>query len=147
MAILAPAPSARPHERPEQRPPEKRPTVSVNEFDRQVGRRIRQLRVVAGKSQSELAQLLGLTFQQVQKYEKGINKISVENLWRLGQHFGVTLAFFVEGGELPGLPERNGEHGRLRLELSRALEQVGSVRVLRGLLALVRSFDRAELED
>jgi transcriptional regulator with XRE-family HTH domain len=139
MAILATAPSARPPERPKTAPP-----TRVNDFDRQVGRRIRQLRVIAGKSQSELAQLLGLTFQQVQKYEKGINKISVENLWCLGQHFGVTLAFFVDGGELPGLPERNGEHGRVRLELSRAIERVSSVRLLRGLLALVRSFDGAE---
>ena len=89
----------------------------------QVGQRIRNLRVVHGKSQSALGAVLGLTFQQIQKYERGANRISVENLWLIARHFGVEVTYFFETVERSPQDEaenivfldKNVENNRLRL--------------------------------
>jgi transcriptional regulator with XRE-family HTH domain len=67
------------------------------------------------KSQEEIAKALGLTFQQVQKYEKGANRISASRLQHLCKILGVQVPFFFEG--LPDMPEIDDErcsryHGR-----------------------------------
>ncbi len=73
----------------------------ATDVDDYVGRRIRQRRVELGLSQSELANALGITFQQVQKYENGSNRVSAGRLYAIAQNLGVTLDYFVEGVELP----------------------------------------------
>ena len=113
----------------------------------QVGQRIRNLRVVHGKSQSALGAVLGLTFQQVQKYERGANRISVENLWLIAQHFEVEVTYFFEKvartpadeGENIVFLDKSIENNRLRLEIGRGLQRVQSAKILRGLLTLIRS--------
>jgi transcriptional regulator with XRE-family HTH domain len=113
-----------------------------SDFDRHIGRRLRQLRLSSGKSQTELGQLIGLTFQQVQKYEKGTNRVSLENLWRLAQHFGVDLDYFLDGADQAPVSavDRARDSARLRLEIARSLEQIDSATVLHGLLGVIRSF-------
>lgn len=66
-------------------------------FDRQIGRTLRTLRQSRGLSQERVAALLGVTFQQVQKYENGANRLPVEKLYRLHRHFGVPLDYFFAG--------------------------------------------------
>ncbi len=67
--------------------------------DVHVGRRARERRTLEGMSQSAVAEKLGLTFQQLQKYERGHNRISASRLYELAQLFDVPVAYFYEGME------------------------------------------------
>jgi transcriptional regulator with XRE-family HTH domain len=114
--------------------------LTSEQFNRHVGRRVREIRLRAGKSQEEMGALIGVTFQQIQKYEKGANKISLENLWRLCQVLGVEVEFFLPGGEAAGLAAGSSIGStRLRLEIARAVQHIGSAQLLRNVLNIVRS--------
>lgn len=65
-------------------------------IDVHVGRRMRERRTLLGLSQSNLADKVGLTFQQIQKYERGTNRISASRLWQLGEVLGVPISWFFE---------------------------------------------------
>ena len=65
--------------------------------DRHVGRRVYERRLSLGYSQSDLGRGLGLTFQQVQKYEKGVNRISSSKLWDISRFLDVPIGWFFEG--------------------------------------------------
>lgn len=78
--------------------------------DKHVGRRVAERRVALGYNQSDLGRALGVTFQQVQKYEKGSNRISASKLWQVAQFFKVDPAYFFEGlYAQPGMAEGEGE--------------------------------------
>src|SRR5216684_3293407 len=77
-------------------------TKSPNPIDRHVGTRVRMRRMMLGMSQTALGDALGITFQQVQKYEKGTNRIGASRLQHLSHILGVRVAFFFEG--LPHAP-------------------------------------------
>ncbi len=68
-----------------------------NPIDRYVGSRVRMRRVILGMSQEKLGEALGLTFQQVQKYEKGANRIGASRLQQISRTLDVPPAFFLEG--------------------------------------------------
>jgi transcriptional regulator with XRE-family HTH domain len=72
----------------------------INSVDKHVGARLRMRRLMLDKSQSELGVALGLTFQQVQKYEKGANRVSASRLQHLANILGVPVSFFFEGAPL-----------------------------------------------
>lgn len=67
-----------------------------NPIDTHVGARIRLRRTMLGLSQEKLAEKLGITFQQVQKYERGLNRVGASRLWDLAQVLDVSVAFFYE---------------------------------------------------
>ena len=67
--------------------------------DIHVGKRVRERRVSLGMSQANLGEYLGLTFQQIQKYERGVNRISASRLWVLSHLFKVPVEWFFEGLE------------------------------------------------
>jgi transcriptional regulator with XRE-family HTH domain len=69
-----------------------------NDVDRQVGSRVRMRRMLIGMSQEKLGVALGLTFQQVQKYEKGTNRISASRLQQIAHVLGVSIDFLYGGG-------------------------------------------------
>ena len=76
-----------------------------NPVDKHVGGRVRMRRMMLSMSQETLGDELGLTFQQVQKYEKGINRISASRLQALSQILQVSVPFFFDGAPtLPGAP-------------------------------------------
>jgi transcriptional regulator with XRE-family HTH domain len=77
-----------------------------NYIDVHVGHRIRMRRQFVGMSQEKLGELLGITFQQVQKYEKGSNRISASRLYFTAKILGVPVQFFFD--DLPGVDEREG---------------------------------------
>jgi transcriptional regulator with XRE-family HTH domain len=78
----------------------------VNPIDKHVGSRARMRRLMLNMSQTQIAEALGLTFQQVQKYEKGTNRISASRLQQLCRILQVPIAFFFEGARRAlGLPE------------------------------------------
>lgn len=66
-------------------------------IDRYVGSRVRARRVGLRMSQTKLGNAIGVTFQQVQKYENGTNRIGASNLYKIGRTLGVDVAFFFEG--------------------------------------------------
>ncbi len=68
-----------------------------NPVDVHVGKRIRERRVSLGMSQTDIGEYLGLTFQQIQKYERGANRISASKLWALSNLFEVPIEWFFEG--------------------------------------------------
>ncbi|GGX50670.1 transcriptional regulator [Tateyamaria omphalii] len=65
--------------------------------DVHVGKRIRQRRWLIGMTQQKLADMVGIKFQQIQKYETGANRVSASRLWDIGEAMGVPAAFFFEG--------------------------------------------------
>jgi transcriptional regulator with XRE-family HTH domain len=69
-------------------------TKAPNPIDRHVGSRVRMRRMLIGMSQEKLGEALGLTFQQVQKYEKGTNRIGASRLHRIATVLGVPIEFF-----------------------------------------------------
>ena len=73
-----------------------------NLIDKHVGRRIRWRRRELKLSQEKLGEMLGLTFQQVQKYEKGVNRISAGRLFEVGKVLDVTINYFYQGVEEVG---------------------------------------------
>jgi transcriptional regulator with XRE-family HTH domain len=75
---------------------------SPNPTDKHVGSRVRMRRLMLGMSQEKLGDVLGLTFQQVQKYEKGTNRIAASRLQHLAQILQVPVAFFFEGAPQAG---------------------------------------------
>lgn len=72
------------------------PQGEPNPIDVHVGNRIRLRRTLLGLSQEKLASLLGLTFQQVQKYERGMNRVGASRLWDIGKVLEVPIGFFYE---------------------------------------------------
>jgi transcriptional regulator with XRE-family HTH domain len=76
--------------------------ISAQEIDQHVGQRVRARRRMANMSQQVLADALGLTFQQVQKYERGSNRISASKLFQISQFLEVPVSFFFE----PNTPRR-----------------------------------------
>lgn len=72
------------------------PDGAPNPIDVHVGNRIRLRRQLLGLSQEKLAEMLGLTFQQVQKYERGMNRVGASRLWDIGKVLEVPVGFFYE---------------------------------------------------
>jgi transcriptional regulator with XRE-family HTH domain len=81
------------------------PKNGLHPTDKHVGQRVRMRRLMLGLSQTKLADALGLTFQQVQKYEKGANRIGGSRLQHISQILQVPPAFFFEG-----VPQARDEH-------------------------------------
>lgn len=70
--------------------------------DIHVGKRIRHRRWMVGMTQQQLAEKVGIKFQQIQKYETGMNRVSASRLWDISGALGVPVAFFFEGLEGQG---------------------------------------------
>lgn len=118
-------------------PVEKDPRA-VTAIDHYIGVQIRARRIARGLSQDKLAELIGLTFQQVQKYEKGVNRVSAATLCRIAKELGVridaltpptnntiadeSIAQVSAFAELaPFLPRLNPEGRQLLIEIARTL--------------------------
>jgi transcriptional regulator with XRE-family HTH domain len=75
-----------------------------NPIDKHVGARVRMRRLMVGLSQTKLGDALNVTFQQVQKYEKGANRIGASRLQQLARVLGVPPAYFFDGAPSGGVP-------------------------------------------
>ena len=124
----------------------------ANPMDVHVGARVRLRRMLLGMSQEKLGEHLGLTFQQVQKYEKGVNRIGASRLFDLARVLGVPVQFFYDeaplatGAMSSGFAEQPGESyvveflaTREGLELNKAFARITDHRVRRSIVELVRS--------
>src|SRR4030088_1756397 len=74
---------------------------ALNSIDKHVGSRVRTRRMMLGMSQTTLGDALGITFQQVQKYEKGTNRVSASRLQHISHILQVPVPFFFEGAPHP----------------------------------------------
>ena len=133
-----------------------------NPIDVHVGKRLRLRRTLLGMSQERLGDLLGLTFQQIQKYERGVNRIGSSRLYELGQILDVPVSFFFDdmvGSRLPGAGQglaedgagfdRNGEgtlllERRETLELIRAYYRITDSQVRKRLFELAKALGNPE---
>lgn len=91
--------------------------------DAHVGKRIRHRRWMVGMTQQQLADKVGIKFQQIQKYETGMNRVSASRLWDVAEALGVTISFFFEGlNEASGTLQNGGDilADREALELVRS---------------------------
>ena len=118
-----------------------------------VGSRVRLRRMLLGMSQERLGESMGLTFQQVQKYEKGVNRIGASRLFQISKILDVPVQFFFEeaphigpGSQVRGMAETNSEgfileflNSREGLELNRAFVKIGDAKVRKGIVDLVRA--------
>jgi transcriptional regulator with XRE-family HTH domain len=96
-----------------------RPGQRANAADRHVGARIRERRVMMGLSQQQLAKMIGVTYQQAHKYERGLNRISAGRLFEIGQVLGVPVSWFFEGLMPEGETQEASPRQRMCLELAR----------------------------
>jgi transcriptional regulator with XRE-family HTH domain len=87
--------------------------------DRHVGARIRERRVMMGLSQQQLARMIGVTYQQAHKYERGLNRISAGRLFEIAQVLGVPVSYFFEGLRSEGEAQEISPRQRMCLELAR----------------------------
>ncbi len=121
----------------------------ANAMDIHVGSRVRLRRMLIGMSQEKLGEMLGLTFQQVQKYEKGVNRIGAGRLHELGQVMSVPVQFFYEdapGSAAAGFAEPSSENyvadflnSKEGIELNKAFQRITDHKVRRSIVDLVRS--------
>jgi len=130
----------------------------ANPVDVHVGTRVRLRRMLLGMSQEKLGESLGLTFQQVQKYEKGVNRIGASRLFELAQILGVPVQYFyddvplpavagsADAAGVPGFGERPAESyvfdflsTREGVELNKAFVRISDAKVRRAVVDLVRT--------
>ena len=119
-----------------------------NPIDVHVGGRIRLRRNMLGMSQERLGESLGITFQQIQKYEKGTNRVGASRLQAIAHILGVPVAFFFEdapGGErVAGMAEDSAEYvaevpnTAEGMQLNRAFVRISDAKVRRRILDLVK---------
>jgi transcriptional regulator with XRE-family HTH domain len=118
-----------------------------NPVDRHVGLRIRLRRKALGISQERLAESIGLTFQQIQKYERATNRVSASKLWEMARALNTTIGYFFDGlGEPvknePVKEERSVAHDFLMtpegMELATCFTRIRRPRVRRRVIDLVR---------
>ena len=110
----------------------------AQDIDRHVGARMRDRRVMLGLTQQQLAELIGVTYQQAHKYEKGINRVAAGRLYTIAGALGVDVGYFFEGlGESGGF--KPNAQQRMLLELARNFIAVQSRKQQEALCGLARA--------
>src|ERR1700759_1001236 len=124
-------------EAPRALPTARRATARTQDIDRHVGGRVRERRIMLGLTQQQLADLIGVTYQQAHKYERGINRVSAGRLYEIAQVLSVPVSYFFDG-----LEEQNGRsispRERMCLELARNFAQIPNERHQEALSQLAR---------
>ena len=100
--------------------------------DVHVGKRVRHRRWMVGMTQQQLGDIVGIKFQQIQKYETGMNRISASRLWDIAQALDVSISFFFEGFE--------GEEHATEAPVTTRDAQRGDLLADKEALELVRSY-------
>jgi len=115
----------------------RRSTARTQDIDRHVGGRVRERRIMLGLTQQQLADLIGVTYQQAHKYERAINRISAGRLFEIAQVLGVPVSYFFTGLEQDG--DRSvTPRERMCLELARNFAQIPNERHQEALSQLAR---------
>ena len=115
-----------------------RAATKGTDVDRYVGSRIRERRVMLGLSQQQMAHLIGVTYQQAHKYERGINRISAGRLFEIARVLRVPVSYFFEGLEGNGSEDDLSMRQRMCLELARNFTQIPNEKHREALSQLAR---------
>jgi len=130
-----------------------------NAIDTYVGMRMRRRRQLLGMSQERLAEQIGVTFQQVQKYEKGINRIGASRLQKIAEVLRTSPAFFFEQDDLeapslagldlsaPADPVTEFLRSKEGLVLNKAFVKIEDRRIRETIISLVKAMAQAESSD
>jgi len=119
----------------------------LQDVDRHVGARLRERRILLGLTQQELAELIGVTYQQAHKYEKGINRIAAGRLSVIARALGVEIDYFYDGlTSTPGAVKTTPQQ-RQMLELARNFMAISDRRQQEAICTLARSLANSELGD
>ncbi len=113
--------------------------IYIEEVDKFIGGKIYNLRLAKGMSRQQLAELIGVTHQQLQKYEKGSNRISAGRLVLIAQALGKTVEFFYEGLENNKAEAILTQHQRMCIEVSRNFMKLVSSEHQNAINTLVKS--------
>jgi transcriptional regulator with XRE-family HTH domain len=110
----------------------------AQDIDRHVGARMRERRIMLGLTQQQMADLIGVTYQQAHKYEKGINRVAAGRLFEIAQALGVGVEYFFEGLREDGAPSPTPQQ-RLLLELARNFMAIRNKRHQEAVATLTRA--------
>lgn len=117
-------------------------------IDKLVGRNIRIQRLAKGLSQTELAQKLGVTFQQVQKYEKGVNRIGCGRLFQIARILGVHVMDFFDGSDAGKATASRNVRDLISepqaFHLVEAFSEIGDRKLRRSVVELVKKIAQAQ---
>ena len=114
-----------------------RGTGKPHPVDIHVGARVRQRRVLLGMNQTKLGDALGMSFQQVQKYENGKNRISASKLFKLSQVFDVSIEYFFD--EMPPVVVASTMMTRETLKLVRAYYEIEDAKIRKRVYELTKT--------
>jgi transcriptional regulator with XRE-family HTH domain len=117
--------------------PGRRSSGRTQEIDRHVGARIRERRIMLGLTQQQLADLIGVTYQQAHKYERGINRVSAGRLFEIAQVLSVPVSYFFDGLDGDG-GRAISPRERMCLELARNFAHIPNLRHQEALSQLAR---------
>lgn len=140
--------------------PGQRGSDTPHPVDVHVGQRVKLRRTLMGMTQGKLGESIGLTFQQIQKYERGANRVSASKLWQLGNVLDVPLTFFFEDmpdsvrETFPGYQGETAEsdvpeehltlHRRQTLELVRTFSRLQDPVIRKRVIDVVRAIAESE---
>ena len=117
--------------------------ISAADIDRHVGERIRRRRVMLGLTQEQLGEALGISYQQIQKYETGANRVSAGRLFKISQILEINVAKLFDGlGEAPEEDVTSGS--RHVIELVRSFTKIKDEKIRGSVMALVRTLSDRE---
>src|ERR671910_1171540 len=118
----------------------------AQDVDRHVGARMRERRIMLGLTQQQMAELIGVTYQQAHKYEKGINRVSAGRLYGIAQALGVEVSYFFEGLQTAGRFVPSPQQ-RMLLDLARNYLNIPVPEHQKAIGALARTLAEAANED
>ncbi len=116
----------------------------AQDIDRYVGARMRERRIMLGLTQQQMAELIGVTYQQAHKYEKGINRIAAGRLFTIAQALGVDVGYFFDGMDSERTFKPSPQQ-RMLLELARNFIGMPSRKHQEALCNLARALSNPEL--
>ena len=116
----------------------------AQDVDRHVGARMRERRIMLGLTQQQMAELIGVTYQQAHKYEKGINRVASGRLYNIAQALGVDVGYFFEG--LHSEKPKAAPQQRPSLELARSFLSIPRRKHQEALCSLTRALSDPDAE-
>jgi len=119
-------------------------TPRANLADRHVGMRIRERRIMLGLSQQQLAVMIGVTYQQAHKYERGLNRISAGRLYDIAQVLNVPISWFFEGMDTDAASGEMSPRQRMCLELARNFALIDNLKHQEALSQMARALAQVE---
>jgi len=117
----------------------------AQDVDRHVGSRMRERRIMLGLTQQQMAELIGVTYQQAHKYEKGINRIAAGRLYTIAHALGVEVSYFFEGMDTDRSFKPTPQQ-RMLLELARNFVSLPSRKHQEAVCGLARALAHVEEE-